>query len=178
MAGRGRPRSQSVRFSVAVWCSCPQPQSAPVKKTHRLRQPIARRLPSLFVVASASSALCPSRRVENDSSNIVFHVLTTSPRLPDSDRPKNEFVLCDSFIVAVANHGPRSRNMCASFSRFSPVWNRRRLEESCGSPVKAQASAGVDVPTALFFCSVDQGVQHVCKFLCECLAMCLSGNRP
>ena len=28
-----------------------------------------------------------------------FHVLTTSPGLPDSDRPKNEFVLCHSFIV-------------------------------------------------------------------------------
>ena len=41
-----------------------------------------------------------------------------------------------------------------------------------GSPVKAQASARVDVPTVLFFFSADQGVQHVCKFLCECLDTC------
>ena len=72
----------------------------------------------------------------------------------------------------------KGSNMCASFSRFSTVWNRRRQEESCGSPVKAQASALVDVPTAPFFlCSADQGVQHMCKFLCECLGMYLSGNR-
>ena len=31
-----------------------------------------RRLPSLFVVAPARSALCPSRRVSNNSSNFVF----------------------------------------------------------------------------------------------------------
>ena len=34
--------------------------------------------------------------------------------------------------------------------------------------MKAQASALVDVPTALF-CSADQGVQYVRKYLCECL---------
>ena len=72
-----------------------------------------RRLPSLFVVAPASLALCPSRRVSNMIPRTLgFHVLTTSPGLPDSDRPKNEVVLCHSVIV----------HMCASFSRFSPVW--------------------------------------------------------
>ena len=69
-----------------------------------------------------------------------FHVLTTSPGLPDSDGPKNEFVLCHSFIVHV----------CASFSRSSPIWNRRRLEESRRLLVKAQESARLDVPTATF----------------------------
>ena len=38
---------------------------------YRLRYPIVRRLPSRFVVALASSALCPSRRVEHDSSNFA-----------------------------------------------------------------------------------------------------------
>ena len=33
-------------------------------------------------------------------------------------------------------------------------------------------------PCFFFFCSSDQGVQRVCKFLCECLETCLSGNRP
>ena len=43
--------------------------------------------------------------------------------------------------------------------------------------MKAQASARVDVPTApFFFCSEDHGVQHVCKFFCECLPTCLSGT--
>ena len=38
-----------------------------------------RRLPSLFVVAPASSALCPSRRVSNMTLRISgFHVVTTS----------------------------------------------------------------------------------------------------
>ena len=129
-----------------------------------------RRLPSLFVVAPATSALCPSRRVSNTTPRTSgFHVLTTSPGLPDSDRTKNEFVLCQSFTV----------HMCSTFLRFSPVWSRRRQEESCGSLVKAQASARVDVPTAsCSFCSADPGVQRVCKLLCECLAMCLSGIRP
>ena len=58
--------------------------------------------------------------------------------------------------------------MRASFSGVSPVWKRRRREESCGSLVTAQASAWVDVPTAPHFFAVrtDQGVQHptrVCK---------------
>ena len=48
--------------------------------------------------------------------------------------------------------------MNASFSGVSrdtdqglPVWNRWRQEENCGSLVKAQASARLDVPTAPVF---------------------------
>ena len=66
-----------------------------------------------------------------------------------------------SFLWSGSRHGPGSRNMCASFSGVSPVWNRRRLEEGCGSLAQVQASARVDVPTALHFCGTDQGVQHV-----------------
>ena len=91
-----------------------------------------------------------------------FHVLTTSPRLPDSDRPTNEFVLCDCFIL----------HMCASFSRFSPVWNRRRWEESRGSLVKAQASARVDVPTALFFSAVRTKESNTCASFCANAWLC------
>ena len=39
--------------------------------SHRLRSPTVRRLPSLFLVAFPSSALCPSRCVENDSTNFA-----------------------------------------------------------------------------------------------------------
>ena len=39
--------------------------------SYRLRSPMVRLVPSLFFVAPASSALCPSRRVENDSSNFA-----------------------------------------------------------------------------------------------------------
>ena len=47
-------------------------------------------------------------------------------------------------------------------------------KRGCGTLAQAQASARVDVPTA----RVDHGVQHVCKFLYECLDMCFSSNRP
>ena len=51
-------------------------------------------------------------------------------------------------------------------------------ERSCGSLVNAQASARVGAPTAPpFFCSADQGGQHVRKSLCECLDMCSTVNR-
>ena len=32
--------------------------------------------------------------------------------------------------------------------------------------------------SSFFFCGTDQGVQRTCKFLCECLDICLSANRP
>ena len=44
------------------------------------------------------------------------HVLTTSPRLPDSDRQKRRFF--DSCIAALAKHGPRSLT-CVPISRES-----------------------------------------------------------
>ena len=49
--------------------------------------------------------------------------------------------------------------MCASFSGGSPVWNRRRQEESCGSLAQVQASARVDVMhirNNVFFFFADQ----------------------
>ena len=52
--------------------------------------------------------------------------------------------------------------MCASFSGVSPVWNRRRLEESCGSLAQAQASARVDVPTAPTFFAVPTNESNTC----------------
>ena len=60
-----------------------------IQTPNRLRCPTVRRLPSLFVVALASSALCP-RRVDNDS---------YQSRLPDSDRRKNEFVFCETRTI-------------------------------------------------------------------------------
>ena len=52
-------------------------------------------------------------------------------------------------------------------------------EESCGSPVKAQASARVDVPTAHFSFAVRTKQSTTCmQVLCEYLDTCLSGKRP
>ena len=52
---------------------------------------------------------------------------------------------------------------CVQVSRESYPSGTDGDGRSCSSLVKAQASARVDVPTApLFFCSTDQGVQHVC----------------
>ena len=94
---------------------------------------------------------------------------------------------------SVAKHGPRSAT-CAQVSQLCletrPMESKHackflgsltRLEptaRSCGSLVKAQASARVDVPTALhFFHSTDQGVQHVCTSFIfrECLDLCVNG---
>ena len=52
------------------------------------------------------------------------------------------------------------------------------MKESCGSLVKAQASAQVDVPTASnFFCSTDQGVQHLrTSFIMRKLGYVLDGQ--
>ena len=93
--------------------------------------------------------------------------------------------------VSGVSRGNRTKesNMCAIFSRFSPDSKHgpKSLEarpkeskhacqvsradgdgRSCGSLVKTQASARVDV----LFCSTDQGVQHVCKFFHEKAWIC------
>ena len=58
-------------------------------------------------------------------------------------------------------HGPRSRNMCATYSGVSPVWNRRR-QESCGLLARAKTSARTCPPHITFFVVADQGVHDVC----------------
>ena len=50
--------------------------------------------------------------------------------------------------------------MCASFSRFSSVWNRRRQEESRRSRVKTQASA------QLLFFAVRTVESNTCASFC------------
>ena len=66
---------------------------------YRLRSPIVLLVPSMFVVAPASSALCLSRRVENDSTIFACPCLDHKSRLSDSDRQKMCFVMFS--IVAV-----------------------------------------------------------------------------
>ena len=53
-------------------------------------------------------------------------------------------------------------------------------KRGCGSPVKAQAqaSARVDVPTARVFPAWTEESNTSASCCCECLDMCLSGNRP
>ena len=175
VASRRHPLSQSVRFPVAVWCSCPQTQSALVE--HHTAFCIRLRASCQHCSFShlRVRALCPSRRVKNDSSNFA------SPRSDKGSQTMTDkkacFFFVESFIVGPRSltvvpvsrecletrtqesnmcailsrfspslkHGPRRRNMCASFSGVSPVWNQRRQEESCGSLVKAQASERVDL---------------------------------
>ena len=97
-----------------------------------------------------------------------FHVLTTSPRHPDSDKP----FFCDGLKKCAHKMISVQCPECQS-----DVNSNKR---GCGSLVKAQASARVDMPTDSFFfcCSADQGVQHECKLVCECFEMCMVGNRP
>ena len=86
-----------------------------------------------------------------------FHVLTTSPRHPDSDNP-----LCFFFLrwpPKVLTQGDSEQYPECQ----SDVNSDKR---GCGSPAKAQAPARVDVPTAFFFCSADQGVQHSVQVFC------------
>ena len=134
VSGRWRPWSQCVRFSVTVQCCCPQPQTSVVKHQKRaachhcsLSHLRVRHCVHLVGCQITPRTLC-------------FHVLTTSPGLPDSDRPKNEFVLM-SFL---------HRTRVCKFLTIFTHQDRRRWVESCRSPVKAQASARVDVPTATF----------------------------
>ena len=81
----------------------------------------------------------------------------------------------------------RSRSL---LKRSSPLSMRRFLWPSdssdgcaqrrgCGWLAKAQATARVDLPTAPFSFAVRTKESTTCtQVLCECLAMCLSGNRP
>ena len=60
-------------------------------------------------------------------------------------------------------------------TRLEPTAIREELWIVCeGTGV----STGGRAHSSLFLCSADQGVQFVCKFLCACLEMYLSGKRP
>ena len=84
-----------------------------------------------------------------------------SQALPGSQRQKTSFFFLKKNLssIAVVKHGPRSLT-CMPVSQEcleTRTKESTRLEptaieeESCGSPAKAQASARVDVPTAVFF---------------------------
>ena len=65
-------------------------------------------------------------------------------------------------LFTSSRHGPRSRNMCASFSGVSPVWNRRRQEGELWIACKGTGvSTGVRAQRSPIFCGIDQGV-HTC----------------
>ena len=51
-------------------------------------------------------------------------------------------------------------------------------KRGCGPPVKAQATARVDVPTARVFPVWTKESNTCASFCCECLDMCTAGNRP
>ena len=99
-------------------------------------------------------------------SNFVFASLDHQSLAPR--QTENEFVLCHSFVVHVFK-------FLTIFTRLEPTAVGGELWIACeGTGV----STGGRAHGALFFCFGDQGVQHVRKFLCEFLFMCLSGNRP
>ena len=115
---------------------------------------------------------------------LCFHIQphqSQAPRLPDSDRHKIEFF---RFLHRCGcETRTKESNMNASFSAVSRETDQgvypSGKEESCGSPVKAQASARVDVPTAPFSFAVWTKQSTTCfQVLCECLGMCTTGNRP
>ena len=51
-------------------------------------------------------------------------------------------------------------------------------KRGCGPPVKAQATARVDVPTARVFSAWSKESNTSASFCCERLDMCTAGNRP
>ena len=51
-------------------------------------------------------------------------------------------------------------------------------KRGCGPPVKAQATARVDVPTARVFPAWPKESNTSASFCCERLDMCTAGNRP
>ena len=71
-----------------------QPPTATVcsgETSYRLRSPRVPLLPSLFFVAPASSALCPSRCVENDSTNFACPRHDHKSQAPQQRKTKNVF---------------------------------------------------------------------------------------
>ena len=163
VAGRRRRWSQSVRFSVAVWNSCPQPQSAPVEH----RSCAACHHCSLLHLRVRHCIHLVGCQITPRTS--CFHVPTTSPGLPDSDRPKKRVCLMSFF------HRTHVCKFLTIFTGLEPTATGGELQIACKD---TGVNTGGTCPQHLFFCSADQGVQHVGKFLCECSPMCLSGNRP
>ena len=77
------------------------------------------------------------------------------------------------------------RDRIAALSRFVTLWGRGECQSGvnsnkrgCGSPVKAQASARVDVPTERVFPVWTKESNTCASFCCDCLYMCSTGNRP
>ena len=111
---------------------------------------------SATCIISASLSLCclTCRLSRVFRPRLCFHVLTTSPRLPHSDRQKRVFRNTDQGVQHVCK-------FLRSFSRHGETCERVSWEchpsgthgdkRSCGSLVKAPASARVDVPTAPIF---------------------------
>ena len=130
---------------------------------------------------------------------LCVHILTASPRPPESDRTKNEFFffltlpslllrntdpgvqhvcscsldfhtdqgvqhVCKSLTGSVSKHGPRSRNMCASFSRvcLEPTAMGRGLWYAGESTV---VSTGGRAHNSPILCSTDQESDMCTSFL-------------
>ena len=70
-----------------------------------------------------------------------------------------------------------SKHVCkflTIFTRMEPTAIGGELWFAC----EGTGASTVGRANSSFFCSAGQGVQHVCKFLCECLGMCITDNRP
>ena len=154
--------SQSARFSVAVWCTCPQPQSAPVE--HH---------------TAFGIRWFPSRHVENDSSNLVSPRPDHQSQTPRQWHTKSEFF--DSFGIAAAKQGPSSPT-CVQFSleclgtrtkeskhvcMFLTIFTRLEPTAMWFACEGTGVSTGGRAHSSPFFCITDQGVRHLCtSFFC------------
>ena len=71
---------------------------------------------------------------------------------------------CASFSVVSRNTDPGVETYVPVSRESDPSGTDGDRRRMCGTLVKAQASARVDVPTAHHYCcSTDQGVQHMCR---------------
>ena len=103
---------------------------------YRLRSPIVLLVPSMFVVAPASSALCLSRCVENDSTIFACPCLDHKSQALRQRQTKNVFCnvfhrCCGSLVKAQASarvHVPRAPHFVAVRTKESKTYVQVFLE--------------------------------------------------
>ena len=99
--------------------------------------------------------------------------LCVLPRLPESDKKVSFFCFFRDGLKKVLTQGDFCAVPCLSVCCF---FKQARLWNVCTGTGTGDSTGGRAHSPRVS--RVDQGVQHVCKFSCECLDMCSPVNRP
>ena len=102
--------------------------------------------------------LCAPKRIRHQVSHVI-------PLLVSSTSPLFQSTTARSSTWTARPSPRRHLNTSANAIRLE----RNAKESLSHLNYESAGNLRPNTPT-------DQGVQHVCKFLCECLDMCLSGN--